>query len=99
MAQVSSGPTEYALEVLAVSVDDPDLDLAGASALAREKARAINRDAMLLSWHSGKTGAFWPQIECGTGGRAPWIVFAEARGCNLRIDINDGEFVFYYLRL
>lgn len=99
MARLPDSPTEYPLEVLNLRVDDPDLDLAGASALAREKARAINRDAMLLSWHSGKTGAFRPQIECGTGGRAPWIVFAEARGCNLRIDINDGEFVFYYLRL
>jgi len=53
---------------------------------------------MMLSYHSGKTGQFWPHYDCGGAGRPPWIVFAESRGYNLKIDINDGDFEFFYLR-
>ncbi len=98
MAEITT-TTEYALEFLSLKVDDPDLDLAAASALARQKARALDRNAMMLSYHSAKTGEFWPAYECGGGGRPPWVVFAESRGYNLKIDINNGEYEFFYLRL
>ena len=42
---------------------------------------------------------FYPGFECGSGDKPPWIVFAEARGGNLTIDINDGEYIFIYLKL
>ena len=98
MAEIIS-TTQYPLETVAMSIDDPQLDLATASSLAKKKARAINRDAMMLAYHSGKTGEFWPNYECGGGGRPPWIVFAESRGYNLKIDINGGDYEFFYLRL
>jgi len=99
MAQIRSELNQYDRETVKIAVDEGELDLAAASAMAKQKARAMDPNAMMLSYHSGKTGEFWPAYECGGGGRPPWIVFAEARGYNLVIDINDGEFEFFYLRL
>lgn len=99
MAQIQSHLTQYPHDEVQLRDDRPDLDLAAAMALAKEKARSMDPNAMMLSYHSEKTGAFWPNYECGGNGRPPWVVFAEARGYNLRIDINDGEYEFYYLRM
>ena len=98
MAELRGTSTEYSLDTVNLSSDDPQLDLAGARALAKETARALDSNAMMLSYHSAKTGEFWPSYDCGGGGRPPWIVFAESRGYNLKIDINDGEYEFFYLR-
>jgi hypothetical protein len=97
MSEITS-TTHYPLQTVSLSVDDPGLNLASASALAKQKARAIDRNAMMLSYHSGKTGEFWPNYDCGGAGCLPWMVFAESRGYNLKIDINGGEFEFFYLR-
>ncbi|WP_372680622.1 AF1514 family protein [Desulfosarcina sp.] len=97
MAQLQA-TNDYTLDTVAINVDDADLDLAAARAMAKAKARSMDSNAMMLSYHSGKTGEFWPAYDCGGGGRPPWIVFAEARGYNLKIDINNGEYEFFYLR-
>lgn len=100
MVELQDVSDNYSMQTLDLKIDDPGLDLASASAIAKNNARSINKNAMMLSYHSTKTGEFWPHFECGAGGgRPPWIVFAEARGYNLKIVINDGEFEFYYLRL
>ena len=99
MAEIKSLLDDYPFQKVDLYVEDPKLDMATAGALAKEKARAMDSNAMMLSYHSNKTGEFWPNYECGGGGRPPWIVFAEARGYNLLIDINDGEFEFFYLRM
>ncbi len=99
MAQIQSTLNQYPQESIAIQVHDEHLNLETASAIAKERARAMDPNAMMLSYHSGKTGEFWPAYECGGGGRPPWIVFAEARGYNLLIDINEGEFEFFYLRI
>ena len=99
MTQIASSLADHSLETVSLTVDDPELDLAAASAMAKAKARALDPNAMLLSYHSAKTGAYWPDYPCGGGDRPPWVVFAESRGYNLRIDINDGEFEFFYLRV
>ena len=91
MAELKATSNDYTLDTINLNSDDPQLDLTAASALAKEKAREIDSNAMMLSYHSGKTGDFWPSYDCGGGGRPPWIVFAESRGYNLKIDINDGE--------
>jgi hypothetical protein len=98
MAEIQATSTEYTTETVALTIEDPHLDLAMASQLAKTEARSINRDAMMLSYHSGKTGEYWPNHDCGSTDRPPWIVFAEARGYNLKIDINKGEYEFFYLR-
>ena len=98
MAEIHDTSTTYTLDTIHLSVDDPHLELAAASAIAKEKARAMDSNAMMLSYHSGKTGEFWPAYDCGGNGRSPWLVFAEARGYNLKIDINHGEYEFFYIR-
>jgi hypothetical protein len=98
MAELQATSNDYTLDTINLNSDDPQLDLTAASALAKQKAREIDSNAMMLSYHSSKTGDFWPSYDCGGGGRPPWIVFAESRGYNLKIDINDGEYEFFYLR-
>ena len=90
---------EYPVENIKLQVDDPALDFSKARDLAKEKARERCKDPMLLSWHNRKTGEYYPRFECGSGDKPPWIVFAEARGGNLTIDINDEEYIFIYLKL
>ncbi len=99
MAEIKPQLDTYPFKKVDITVSDPNLDMATAGALAKEKARGLDPNAMMLSFHSRKTGEFWPNYECGGGGRPPWVVFAEARGYNLLIDINDGQFEFYYLRM
>jgi hypothetical protein len=98
VAELRGTSNEYTIETVSLNIETPGLDFAEASAVAKAKARDMDSNAMMLSYHSGKTGAFWPTYACGGGGRPPWIVFAEARGYNLKIDINDGEYEFFYLR-
>ena len=84
-------------KLLELSVDETDLQFETARDAARSEARRIDPQAMLLSWHSGRTGDYYPKIECGRQDRAPWLVWADSRGANLTISVNRGAFVFYYL--
>jgi len=99
MTQIHSTLDEFFAEHIKLYIDDSDLDLATAKDLAKEKARERNKNAMLLAWYCKKTGTFAPKFECGHTEKPPWIVFAQARGANLTIDINDGEYIFLYLKL
>jgi hypothetical protein len=54
---------------------------------------------MLLSWYQGKTVESYPNLECGPGDKPAWIVYAESRGGDLTIDINEGQYVFHYLSI
>lgn len=93
------GKGEYLGDVVALRIEDPELNLQNAKDAAKEKAREICKDPMLLSWKNGRTGRYYPDFECGGGGEKPaWLVFAEARGGDLTINVNDGEFVFIYLK-
>jgi hypothetical protein len=80
-----------------IKIDNPDLDFAEAKDIAKQKAKKICADQMLLSWYQGKTGESYPNLECGPGDKPAWIVYAESRGGDLTIDINEGQYVFIYL--
>ena len=82
-----------------LTVVDENLDYSAARDIAKEKARELSADPMLLSWFSGKTGEYYPRTECGTSGKPAWIVFAEARDADIAININDGEYLFLYLSI
>ncbi len=97
--QIKSTSDEYPVKYSKIQIDDPHLDFIKAKNLAKEKAKESCKDPMLLSWCNGKTNEFYPRFECGKTDKPPWIVFAEARGENLTIDINDGDYIFIYLRL
>ena len=78
---------------------DSNLEFTQAKDIAKQKAQEICDDPMLLSWYQGDTGKFYPDIECGRGDQPPWIVYAESRGGDISIDINEGQFIFIYLSL
>jgi len=82
-----------------VQVDQENLDFVQAKDIAKEKAKAFADDPMLLSWYNGKNGEYYPRVECGRSDKPVWIVFAESRGADMAVDINEGEYIFLYLSL
>ena len=92
-------PTEYLGNHIKVNIDNPTLDFESAMGLAKQKAKETCADPMLLSWYNGKTGESYPNLECGPGEKPAWIQYAESRGGDLTIDINDGQYVFIFLSL
>ena len=82
-----------------IQIDEKGLDFVKAKDIAKKKARELSTDPMLLSWYSGKTGEYFPKLECSTWDKPVWIIFAESRGADIAIDINDGEYIFLYLSL
>ncbi|CAB5092929.1 hypothetical protein D3OALGA1CA_1032 [Olavius algarvensis associated proteobacterium Delta 3] len=97
--RINSNLPDHPTKEIPVHVDMPELDVAAAREIARDAVTETGAEAMLLSWHSKKTGEFYPRAECGGDDRPPWVVFAESRGANLIVDINDGDFRFYFLLL
>jgi hypothetical protein len=97
MNSSAAKPSEYLGKCVKIDLDEQDLGYEKARYVAKLKAKEICRDPMLLSWFSGKTGDFFPKIDCGGSEKPPYIIYARARGADLTIDINDGEYVFYYL--
>lgn len=67
---------------------------------ARELADRTVRDhlnaPMLMAWFDRNTGAFSPQVECCSEEKPGWVVYAESRGGNLTVDVNDGAYYFIY---
>ena len=82
-----------------LKIDIPNLDFAEATDIAKQKAKETCADRMLLSWYQGKTSESYPNLECGPGDKPAWIVYAESRGADLTIDINEGQYVFIYLSI
>jgi len=82
-----------------IKIDEKDLDFVKAKDIAKVKAMELAEDPMMLSWYNGKTGDFYPKLECGTWNKPVWIIFAESRGADIAININDGEYIFLYLSL
>lgn len=72
------------------------LDFARARALADRRAEELAAEPMLLAWYNGGTGEFSPQVTCCRDAKPAWLTYAESRGGDLVIDINDEAFVFVY---
>jgi Domain of unknown function (DUF5619) len=84
---------------LKIRVDDRNLDFVRAKRIAKGKATEMAEDPMLLSWYNGKSGDYFPKYPCGHWQKPVWILFAESRGADLAVNINDGEYIFLYLSL
>ena len=80
-----------------IKAADSNLEFANAKDMAKRKAQEICEDPMLLSWYQGNTGESYPNLECGPGDKPAWIVYAESRGGDITIDINQGYYIFIYL--
>ena len=74
-----------------IHIDDPALDYSTAKDIAKQRSQVRCADPMLLSWYNGKIGVSYPNLECGPGDKPAWITYAESRGDDLTIDINDGQ--------
>ncbi len=90
---------DYPGKHIELKIENTNLDFAEAKELAKQKAKEICTDPMLLSWYRGKTGEAYPKLECGPADKPAWIVYAESRGGDLTIDINEGQYVFIYLSI
>ena len=91
--------TDYPGKHIKLKIDKPNLNFAEAKDIAKQKAKEVCADTMLLSWYKGKTGESYPNLECGPGDKPAWILYAESRGGDLTIDINAGQYVFIFLSI
>lgn len=83
-------------DAIELQIDSKDLDWSRARQIADEKAREKSPDPMLMAWFDKRTGDFSPQVECCSDEKPGWLVYAESRGANVVVDINDLEYVFVY---
>ncbi len=77
-------------------VAEAPLDFARARVLADRRAQELRADPMLLAWCDRAAGAFSPQVTCCSDLKPAWLIYAETRGGDLIIDINDEAYVFVY---
>lgn len=90
-------PTKDVLTNPVLIYQAPPLDFDEARDIADRKAREMARDPMLLAWYEAKGGKFSPPVECCSEKKPGWVVYAESRGGNITIDINDEDYIFIYL--
>ncbi|MCL4503340.1 MAG: AF1514 family protein [Deltaproteobacteria bacterium] len=81
---------------IGLRVDDPDLDFPQAEKLARQKAKEVCDEPMLLAWFDRVKGVFSPNITCCREDKPSWLTYAESRGGNIVISINDEDYVFVF---
>lgn len=91
-AQWQAGP---AMRGIGLTVSGLALDFETAQALARIAAGSAAPEPMPLAWFDRARGRESPQVpECQ---RKPgWLAYAESHGGDIRVDINDGEYVFIF---
>ena len=87
---------KYLIEPVNIHSFDVAENRGEAQGLSTRKVREIYPDAMLLAWYDRHSGESRPKLGCDFGDKPGWIVFAESRGGNLSIVVNDGEFIFIY---
>jgi Domain of unknown function (DUF5619) len=71
-------------------------DFSIAKSTADQKAKEVLSDPMLLAWFDKKSGKFAPEVVCCGDDKPTWLVYAESRGGNLAVDINNEDFIFVY---
>ena len=99
MTQVPAILTDGPKEEIDLEIEDPELDFERAKDIAKAKSRELRGETMLLSWHNAQTGEYYPTFDCGGSEKPAWILYAESRGANLTIRINDGLYTFMFLQL
>lgn len=82
-----------------IQVDDPNLDFSQAQTLARRRAGEVCAEPLLLAWCDRTRGAFSPNITCCREDQPSWLTYAESRGGDIVININDLDYVFVFTGL
>ena len=99
MKLIESKIKSFAGKHLKIRSDDLSLDFVNAKEIAKQKAKEVCADPMLLSWYRGDTGESYPNTECGRGDQPAWVLYAESRGSDIAVDNNTGQYIFLYLAL
>jgi hypothetical protein len=81
---------------LMVKANDNPLDFSRARVLADRKARELSSDPMLLAWFDRSSGRFSPDVICCGDNKPTWLIYAESRGADIEVDINNEDYVFVY---
>ena len=82
-----------------IKVNDPDLDFEAAKVKSDNKASELIKNPMLMGWYDKNAGRFSPNVTCCSDEKPGWVVYAESRGGNYSVSINDEQFVFIYADL
>ena len=64
--------------------------------LARHRAGEVGGEPMLLAWFDRARGVFSPNITCCREDKPSWLTYAESRGGDIVISINDLDYVFVF---
>ncbi len=81
---------------LKVDTGGQRIDFMTAKGLAREKAKEKAEDPVLLAWFDRSAGAFSPDVICCGDDKPTWLIYAESRGGDISVDVNDLEYVFVF---
>ena len=80
-----------------VVLDQSGLDFERAQDAARNLAKKLYWEPMLLSWYDKNAGKYSPQdVTCSSEGKPGWVEYARSRGGNFTVDINYEEYVFIF---
>ena len=95
---MAKAPLKYQLiNPLKIKTDPSALDFETAKTIAENKVKALCPDPLLVCWYDATTGQHHPQRESTDSGKPCWLDYAEARKCDMTVDINDEQFIFVYL--
>jgi hypothetical protein len=80
-----------------VVLDQSGLDFERAQDAARNLAKKLYWEPMLLSWYDKNAGKYSPQdVICSSEGKPGWVEYARSRGGDFTVDINYQEYVFIF---
>ncbi|MBA3011432.1 MAG: AF1514 family protein [Proteobacteria bacterium] len=99
MVQILKMTGNSSQEYIKFDIPEAGFNFLKAKQLAKQTAFEKCDYPMILSWKNGKTGESYPNYECGINDRPFWIRYAEGRGANLTIDINQGDYIFMVLKM
>lgn len=84
-------------EHIHIATEESDADFRTAKDLAKQTARQRWTYPMILSWYDGDKGEGYPAFECAGSDKPAWVVYAESRGADVAVIVNEGKYVFLIL--
>lgn len=86
---------EMLKDPLEMRVEGP-LDFPRAQNLAVRRAAKVCAEPLLMAWFDRAQGRFSPNIPCCREDKPSWLIYAESRGGDIIICINDLDYVFVF---
>ena len=85
--------------IIKVKVLNRSVSFEDASNVAKAIASVYSKTSMLVAWYDKKADRFFPQVaccDCGDG-RPTWEIYADSRSATLKVDMNEGDFIFIFI--